>query len=473
MPKRPMSDVIVMLPGITGSVLSRDGKDVWAVSGGAALRAVLSLGRNIKQLELADDPPDVEDLGDGVTAPRLMPDIHLIPGLWKIDGYSKIETALFASYELERGKNYFPFPYDWRRDNRVHASRLARESERWLKDWREHSGNADAKLVLLGHSMGGLIARYYLEALDGWRTTKALVTFGTPYRGSVNALDFLVHGFKKGIGPVKLIDLSDMLRSFGSVHQLLPEYACVDAGTSLQRIKDLAPLEGINPERLAASVEFHQTIADRAAAHADDDEYMRERYRVHPIVGIRQPTNQSARLRDGQLKILKTYEGEDTDGDGTVPKQSATPIEWIGQGVETFAAERHASLQNFDPVLVQVDGVLRNEKITFRAPPVQLSLDLDDMYERGEPIRIAARSDQPDIALSAVVSDKTSGTEVGRGSATNNDGDWQTIEMPPLPAGTYSVELLGHGTLPADPVHDVFVVFGEEDVARALEGEPD
>ena len=30
MPRKQMGDVIVMLPGITGSVLQKDGKDVWA-----------------------------------------------------------------------------------------------------------------------------------------------------------------------------------------------------------------------------------------------------------------------------------------------------------------------------------------------------------------------------------------------------------------------------------------------------------
>ena len=30
MAKQPMGDVVVLLPGILGSVLQRDGKDVWA-----------------------------------------------------------------------------------------------------------------------------------------------------------------------------------------------------------------------------------------------------------------------------------------------------------------------------------------------------------------------------------------------------------------------------------------------------------
>ena len=89
-PGTPVSDVIVLLPGITGSVLQKDGKDVWAISGGAAIQALASLGKSIKRLELDGDDPDADDLGDGVTAPRVIPDAHLIPGLWKIDGYGKV-----------------------------------------------------------------------------------------------------------------------------------------------------------------------------------------------------------------------------------------------------------------------------------------------------------------------------------------------------------------------------------------------
>ncbi|MBE8988710.1 hypothetical protein [Nostoc sp. LEGE 12450] len=33
--KTPMQDMVVILPGITGSVLQKDGKDLWAVSGQA------------------------------------------------------------------------------------------------------------------------------------------------------------------------------------------------------------------------------------------------------------------------------------------------------------------------------------------------------------------------------------------------------------------------------------------------------
>src|ERR687886_1933350 len=134
-----MRDVIVCLPGITGSVLQKDGHDVWNVSGGAVLGALKTLGRNIASLELHDDPPDVDDLGDGITATAVIRDVHLIPGLWQIDGYTKLVRHIEETFDVTHGKNLFEFPYDWRRDNRVAARKLQRESTQWLQAWRESS----------------------------------------------------------------------------------------------------------------------------------------------------------------------------------------------------------------------------------------------------------------------------------------------------------------------------------------------
>jgi triacylglycerol esterase/lipase EstA (alpha/beta hydrolase family) len=52
-------------------------------------------------------------------------------------------------------------------------------------------------VVLVGHSMGGLISRYYVEVLGGRNDTHAVITFGTPFYGSLNAIDFLLNGFSK------------------------------------------------------------------------------------------------------------------------------------------------------------------------------------------------------------------------------------------------------------------------------------
>jgi len=109
---------------------------------------------------VATRAPDFDDLGDGVVATRVMPDIHLIPGFWKIDGYSKLKNYVTKTFDVKPGENLFEFAYDWRRDNRVSARKLQRSADDWLKSWRESSGNKDAKLILVGHSMGGVISRY-------------------------------------------------------------------------------------------------------------------------------------------------------------------------------------------------------------------------------------------------------------------------------------------------------------------------
>jgi hypothetical protein len=66
--RKPMSDVVILLPGITGSVLRKDNQEIWGLSTASVLHAIRTLGRSINTLKLHDDPPDVDDLGEGVTA---------------------------------------------------------------------------------------------------------------------------------------------------------------------------------------------------------------------------------------------------------------------------------------------------------------------------------------------------------------------------------------------------------------------
>jgi triacylglycerol esterase/lipase EstA (alpha/beta hydrolase family) len=95
-------------------------------------------------------------------------------------------ARLQSDLGLHLGQNLFPFPYDWRRDNRASARRLERFGWDWLKKWWDPSGNDKAKLIFVVHSMGGLVARYFLEVMGGWKDTRALISFGTPYRGALS-----------------------------------------------------------------------------------------------------------------------------------------------------------------------------------------------------------------------------------------------------------------------------------------------
>jgi pimeloyl-ACP methyl ester carboxylesterase len=460
MARKPLKDVIVLLPGITGSALAKDGRDVWALSAGAAMRAALTLGHDIQDLALKEDPADVDDLGDGVTAPRVMSDLHLIPGLWKIDGYTKVADAIKAGFEADPGQNFFEFPYDWRRDNRVAARRLARESHDWLKAWRERSGNQEAKLIMIGHSMGGLVARHFIELLDGWKTTRTLITFGTPYRGSLNALGFVANGLTKKLGPFTLMDLSNLLRSFTSVYQLLPVYPCFDeGGGNLLRVTETSDIPNLDPHRAADALAFHGQIREAVDLHQQDDAYVRDRYDIKPVVGTFQPTSQSARLSGDAVEMLSDYMGQDQDGDGTVPLVSATPFEMGNQPDAMYAAERHGSLQNFDPVLVQLSGVLSGLDLdlsTYYGVNSRLSLDLEDAFLADEPVTFRVRPEDESVKLSATVIDADTDAVAARGDLIPADEGWHRAELPPLPAGGYRVTV--SGPLTVDPVTDVFGV---------------
>jgi hypothetical protein len=455
---RPMTDVVVLLPGVTGSVL-RDarGRDLWAPTAGAAARALVTLGRSITDLELRDENAD-----DGVTAPLMIPDLHLIPGLWKIDGYSKLSRYLQRQFAVTPGRNFFAFPYDWRRDNRIAARRLKEQTDRWLWEWRRES--PEAKLILVGHSMGGLVARYFLECLEGWRDTRQLVTFGTPYRGSLNALNFLVHGMRKRLGPIPVMDLSRLLRSFSSIYQLLPIYPCFDPGDgTLVRVSEAAGLPHVDPERARAADAFHREIERAVTAHLDDDEYRRGRYAIHPIVGTFQATLLSARRSEHGVEVLGTFPGFGPDGDGTVPRVSATPIEFPREEGAMFAAERHGSLQHNDGVLVQLAGLLSGQDTSQVRAGTDAGLELDDAFGPGEPVTFRYRAADPMAPLTAVITEAVTGAEVSR-LGLGTAGEWRSSEVAPPAPGTYRLTLAGEGL---EPVTDIFVVVGEQEPTTA------
>jgi lecithin:cholesterol acyltransferase len=465
MTKEPMTDVVVLLPGITGSVLKRDGKDVWAFSPGAILGGLLSRGHSVTKLELADDDWKQDDLGDGVTADRVMPDLHLIPGLWKIDGYGEVMKFLTDTFELTEGENFFPFAYDWRRDNRASARLLQQRSHNWLTAWREKSGNDDAKLVLIGHSMGGLVSRYFVEALEGWKDTRAVITLGAPFYGSVNAIDFLENGMRKGIGPFG-VDLSPMLRSFTSVHQLVPVYRCVfdAAGTQVAPVK--AGLPKWKPEWGSHLTDFHQEMETAANSNRQDRAWEKGGTIYRPVVGTDQRTRQSAKIVGDKVELLYELAGKDGGGDGTVPGVSAA-LDGT-QNAAMFSPQQHARIQNYGSVLDHLKGALKSLHAVKISDLRELitswfSFVGGDIYAPDEPISfelaVMSRMDEeqlPGVRGTVSVKNRETKKEVQR-KQIDVGRTHSSFELPPLGEGTFTIEVTAAG---AAPVSDVFAVLG-------------
>ncbi len=451
------SDVVILLPGITGSVLvDGEGKDVWSPSVGTIWRVVSNDGATMKSLELSSDDED-----DRVTASHLVPDLTIIPGLVKIEGYSHIAQYLVSELGLVRGENFHEFPYDWRRDNRLTAQRLKTQAFAWLEQWRSRPGNEHARLVLIGHSMGGLVARYFVECLKGWQVTRTVMTLGTPHRGSLNALDSLENGVKKRLGPFGF-DLTPVLRSLTSVYQLLPIYPCisVDRGPLLRVAEAAAKglLSHVDPARAEDARSFHQEIEDMQAANAKVDAYAQNPPVVVSFVGIEQPTAQSAILLQSGLKMVNAYEGNDDRGDGTVPRVSATPIE-ADPKWNIYAGEMHGALQNADGALVNIKGILTSATIDLRrfmsaAMPAMLTLDLDDVMLAAGKFPVKARRSGGNAPVHAELTHLETGKIQTAVLQRADETGWKRGVFDLVP-GIWRVTVRSDG---AQPVSDIVVV---------------
>jgi len=291
-----------------------------------------------------------------------------------------------------------------------------------------------------------------------------LITFGTPYRGSLNALNFLANGFAKKVGPFKVADLSELLRSITSVYQLLPIYPCIDTGSGqLTRVAETRGLpSGVDTTRAhTAEHEFHRAIQAAVTVRSEEDPYL-----VYPVVGLTQPTLQSARLGGGRLEMLQTYEGEDLDGDGTVPRVSATPIELDGRPADpgVYAPERHASLQDALSVQTQVRGLLTpvERPDRFRDARGGLRLSVDDLYSAGEEILVTVTAGMRRANLVGTVVDLDTRRPV-IGPVPLQAADDQlshSLGLEPLPAGCYRLDIasVGESAGTVQPVHGLFVV---------------
>jgi hypothetical protein len=257
---------------------------------------------------------------------------------------------------------------------------------------------------------------------------------------------------KKVIGPIGL-DLTKLLRSMTSVYQLLPRYPVVDSGTGgLTRVAETVGLPGVDAERATAALQFHHDI-DTAIGSRPPNAYA-----IHPIVGIMQPTHQSARFRDGAVTMVQSYEGVDHAGDGTVPRVSATPVELSDQGSEIYAPDQHGSLQNAEGPLTQLVGLLSARPTTrFRSGMSGFGVRIDDIFAADEPISLVVTADDPPPSVTAVVTDAAHGRVV-LDAAVDVDGDgvfrgW----CPPLPAGDYRLTV-SDGSADRSPAHALFIV---------------
>ena len=446
------------------------------------MRGVVTLGKSVKQLKLPDGFGDALPVKEGegepndkVKATGLMEDLHVLPGVWSpikgYDGIAQFFVGTFGASRPEKGMpgNLVEVPYDWRLSNVVSARRLRDKVMPALVQWREN-GHPDAKLVLVCHSMGGLVARWFLEKLEGYKDTRWLITLGTPYQGSMIAVDALVNGLSKALGPLQ-VDLTKLVQSFPSMYELLPTYPCFTGSKKELKLIAEAPGLGLRTKMLESAAAFHAELAAAIASRPDRG------YRTVAIKGVLQPTMLSARPGKHGVELIEEYRGRVRGGDGTVPRPSSHPPEWgtEGTGDTIGASQRHAALQDSQDVFVQLFTRLTSDAfgtwmggqdigVEVGATAAGSEFEATNLIQIGQPIVVRTRSDDNTLALRVTLIPHESETPATEPLLmTNHGGGRYEAIVPPVSAGTYRVTVSTAPTAAAEPVSDFIVVWDAYD----------
>ncbi len=430
---RAVNDVIIVVPGILGSRLVRDGKEIWGLPGGIA--------RNLAHLEaaLALDG-DGHDVDPSVKADGLVRAPVHFPGLAKVD-----DMRRFIRFIRQRltAQGVLIFAYDWRLSNRVNGRLLAD----LVEIWRRWSRDREAKVVLICHSMGGLVARAFLDLEGGAEQCRRLITVGTPYAGSVRALGCLANDGYPWSGRIGE-GLAELARTWPSVYELLPSYPAVMGPSGDLALLADVDVPGLDRARFDAARAFHDQL--RAVAEARPS----PPYEVTAVIGYRQPTEQFARLTSGGIELRREPDG----GDGTVPRQGACPPEWADDSRATFLSQTHLSLPGSRLLLDHLHGVLTGVPRPRLAVFSELSLDVPELVTEGEPFEVTAESSDPRFALAVTVGAED-GTVITR-PLQPRDGR-QAAAFEGLPPGTYqaTVSAAVRNVRGVESVTDAFTVW--------------
>ena len=98
-------------------------------------------------------------------------------GGWTLAPYAKDIYQLFHDTLVEKGYRVLPFYYDWRKQVSQHAAEV--------QAFISKNTVLNEKVNLVGHSMGGLVGRAYLEAANTRSKLDKLMTVGSPHQGSI------------------------------------------------------------------------------------------------------------------------------------------------------------------------------------------------------------------------------------------------------------------------------------------------
>jgi pimeloyl-ACP methyl ester carboxylesterase len=192
----PEKPVTMFVPGMMASVLkdSQNGKVVY----GNCFQGM------IEELELPIDGKTLRDNTDPLIPTEVVSKFRWIPHVLEYDLNDRVRHVARTIGGYERGKDGFPFAWDWRRD----MVEAAQQLDKAIEEIKKKKGRPDLKVNLLCHSAGGLVARYYAKyggkdvlndpapvpTYAGAKNINKIIMMGTPNTGSAETFVTLHNG---------------------------------------------------------------------------------------------------------------------------------------------------------------------------------------------------------------------------------------------------------------------------------------
>jgi pSer/pThr/pTyr-binding forkhead associated (FHA) protein len=279
--KRPP---VVVIPGFGGSRLWRGNEQIWPVP-----RVLLF-------------HPDLMRIDEKLEPRGLVNEIVIVPNLIRQHQYSLLTDYLTENLDYESGNDLLEFGYDFRQDNRESAKLLAAAIDEW---------DVDEPITIIAHSMGCLVARYYVELLGGHKKVGRVILLGGPHAGTPYAFAMLLKG--PGLVPVLNARLRDVVAGYPSWYQILPTYPFVsDQRADFPVLNEDAWLGDPHRQLLKQAREFRKELGTRLSVPS----VCIFGYGLKTITGAKVERDPLGKCSSADLLVTK-------QGDGTIPEVSA------------------------------------------------------------------------------------------------------------------------------------------------------
>jgi pimeloyl-ACP methyl ester carboxylesterase len=300
---------IIFIHGFAGSKLACGENELWVPTLGNVTNDLLDL-----RLDADGDSPHPDACPSNTAG--IVADSY---------GSPVYEPAL-ESLKRTAPDDHRVYVWDWRRDPRAALAGLDAEIDAALAATRQRREGTN-KVVLMGHSMGGLVIRSYINDPARARRVARAVTIGTPYWGAPKAIFPLAAGIENPAGgvlnwlvagsPANRQAFQELARNLAGLYFLFPSE---NYGAWLRLVQYLTrnDLEayverlGGNRALLAQALDAHKTELDGFRRNGVD-------FRV--FVGTGRNTVGEVTLRPGSRPPVNINW---VNGDGTVPELSAT-----------------------------------------------------------------------------------------------------------------------------------------------------